>query len=163
MDKKNIDKNKRKQVLWSISRNEKIEHSVGFYVLLLLLMSLLLLFSIWQKNILFGIFVIMVVGVIFFLSSSDSEVDDFIIDEDGIKINKETKYAYDEFRHFDIYKFSEDNYELFFVFKGRMKTMLRMRIWKRDVDEILSILSDRLPRVKTEPSFLDTLSKIVGI
>lgn len=128
------------------------------------IMTLLLLVALWQKNFLFGIFVILATGTILFLSQQLPETYSFSLTKDRLVIgDNESEYEYEKFRHFDIYEFSEGDFEIFFVFKERFKPILRVRIWKGDKEKIENFLSQKLSRKKTDPSLLDILSKIVGI
>jgi len=149
---------------WEIKRSEERQRSGLFYLVVLGAMVLLLLVALWQKNFLFGVFVIIATGTILFLSQQLPETYSFSLTNNSLVIgDNESEYEYSRFRHFDIYEFSEGDYELFFVFKERLRPILRVRIWKGDREKISQFLLEKLPRKKTEPSFLDILSKIVGI
>lgn len=150
-------------ISWEIERLHNGGKGDWFYFTVLALMSLLLLFAVWQKNFLFGVFVILAVGTIFFLSMQRQQTYAFHLDDRGLLVAKETFYEYDRFRHFDIYEFSDEEYEIFFVFKEKLRPILRIRIYKSDRKKIADFLSRKLPQKKTEPSLLDIFSKIVGI
>ena len=132
-------------------------------MILLVAMALLLLYSIWQHDILFGIFIVLAVGTIIFLSGQEPHHDTFTITDHAIKIGDEATYDISRFSHFDLYEFSNDDWELFLVFRERFRPMLRIRIYKRDSERITQRLREQLPRRKTDPSLLDILSNIVGI
>lgn len=151
-------------ISWQIKRSDEHQRSGWFYLTVLGIMTLLLLVALWQKNFLFGIFVILATGTILFLSQQLPETYSFSLTKDRLVIgDNESEYEYEKFRHFDIYEFSEGDFEIFFVFKERFKPILRVRIWKGDKEKIENFLSQKLSRKKTDPSLLDILSKIVGI
>lgn len=161
MDEKNTAPEK---ISWEIKRIEEKHRSVWFYIVLLAIMTGLLLIALLQKNFLFGVFVIIAAGMVLFLSHQPPQTYSFSLTQDGLVIgDNESEYTYDQFKHFDIYEFSHDDYELFFVFKERLRPILRIRIWKGDKEKIDNFLSQKLKRKQTNPSLLDILSKIVGI
>ncbi|MFA6136362.1 MAG: hypothetical protein WC705_03360 [Candidatus Paceibacterota bacterium] len=150
-------------ISWEIKSHEEREKSQWFYFITLGVMVLLLVFSVWQKNFLFGIFIILATGTILFLSTQRPEVFLFKLSDKEISIGEETVYSYDRFNHFDIYEFGDGDFELFLVFKEKLKAILRIRIYKGDKEKIEEFLKVKLPQKKTEPSLLDLVSKIIGI
>lgn len=149
---------------WEIKRQEDRQRGDNFYFIVLAVMALLLFFSIWQKNFLFGIFVIISTGTILFLSSQRQEVFSFKLYEKKIEIGENDHiYEYDRFSHFDIYEYHENDYELLFSFKEKLKPVLRIRIYKGDREKIEEFLKTKLSQKKTEPSLLDIISKIMGL
>lgn len=151
-------------ISWTIKPHRDQPRTRSFYMALLGIMAVLLIFAIWQNNFLFGIFVIMATGTILFLSQQLPEAYSFeLTDEEIIVGDKELLYDYDRFRHFDVYEFAEDDMELLFVFKEKLKPLLRVRIYRNDKEKIVDFLRTKLPRKKTEPSILDIFSKSIGI
>lgn len=151
-------------ITWEIKTHAEREHGDWFYIIVLSATILLLIFSVWQKDFLFGVFVILAAGTILFLSTQRAEVYKFNLSQDGVAVgDKEATYPYEKFTHFDIYEYNPDENELFLVFKEKFKPLLRIRIYKGDVEKIKAFLLEKLPQKKTEPSLTDVFSKIVGI
>jgi hypothetical protein len=151
-------------ISWEIKTRPDREHNDWFYIITLSATILLLLFSVWQKDFLFGVFVILASGTILFLSTQRAEVYKFELTPKEIIIGEnENVYPYEKFSHFDIYEYNPEEIELFLVFKDRFKAILRIRIYKGDSEKIKEFISKKLPQKKTEPSMMDIFSKIVGI
>ena len=151
-------------ISWEIKRVDDHQKSDTFYFVLLGLMVLLLVFSIWQRNFLFGIFIILATGTLLFITSQRPETFSFELTEKEVIVGEEESiYEYDKFSHFDIYEYNENDYEIFFVFKEKLKPVFRARIWKGDREKIEEFLKTKLPQKKTEPSLLDIVSRILGI
>lgn len=149
---------------WEIKHKDEVDRSDYFYYVILGIMILLLGFSIWQKNLLFGIFVILATGMILFLSEQHPETYRFqLTDKELIIGNNEIEYEYKKFSHFDIYEYHESENELLLVFKEKLKPLLKIRLYRGDVEKIKEFMKTKLPQKTTEPSLLDFLSKIVGI
>ncbi|MFA6495042.1 MAG: hypothetical protein WC246_02045 [Candidatus Paceibacterota bacterium] len=149
--------------LWDIKTHTEREHGNLFYFSILAAMALLLMFAIWQNNFLFGVFVIVATGTVLYLSTRRAPVIKFICTEHELIIGDEARYPYNHLAYFDVYSFSPDDIELFFVFKKRARTMLRIPIWRGDKDKLVAFMQTKVPQHPIEPSLLDILSKIVGI
>ena len=148
---------------WKITRHKNTTRSGIFYGGILVIMILLLLFSIWQDNLLFGVFIVLAVGTILFISTQAPDLNVFKLTDKKLTIDGKTEYEYERFVHYDIHHFGEEDQEIFFVFRERLKPILRIRIHSKDEGAIEELLSQKLPRKKTEPSLIDLFSKIVGI
>ena len=107
---------------------------------------------------------IVATGIVLFLSQQQPEAYSFTLtDESFIVGDDEHSYDLSSFSHFDIFRFEDNDFELFLVPRERFKPIVRVRIWPADKERIVSFLTDILPRKKTEPSFLDIFSKFIGI
>lgn len=148
---------------WDIKANTDKEHGNLFYFSILAAMALLLIFSIWQSDFLFGVFIILATGTILYLSTRRAPTIHFALTEHELIIENETRHDYNHLAYFDVYSFSPDDIELLFVFKKRARTMLRVPIWRGDKDQIVTFLQTKVPQHPIEPSLLDILSKIMGI
>ena len=148
---------------WDIKTHADKEHGNLFYFSILAAMALLLIFSIWQNDFLFGVFIVLATGTILYLSTRRAPTAHFALTEHELIIENETRHDYNHLAYFDVYSFSPDDIELFFVFKKRARTMLRIPIWRGDKDQITAFLQTKVPQHPIEPSLLDILSKIVGI
>lgn len=158
------EKTDQRQIVWEIKTHADRQRGNVFYIVVLSVTALLLLFSIWQKDFLFGVFVILASGTVLFLSAQKPETYKFKLAPNEAVIGEgESVYPYSKFSHFDIYEFGSQESELFLVFKERIKPILRMRIYKADTEKIREFLSEKLPQKKTEPSIIDIFSKMVGI
>lgn len=151
-------------IVWEIKSHDHKDRSNKFYTITLSLTVLLLLFSIWQKDFLFGVFVILASGTVLFLSAQKPENYKFKLTEDAVVIgDNENDYPYRRFTHFWIHKYSPEEHELFFVFKEKFRPILRIRVFSKDEEKIKEFLSRHLAMKETEPSILDVFSKIVRI
>lgn len=152
-------------ITWEIPSHEHKERGFGFFVWIIAAMIVLLLFSIWQKNFLFGIFIILASGTLLFLSSQHPDTHEFSLTPSHIVFgNYQDSYSYDEFSHFNVQEFSSDDIEIFFAFKHKNRNPIHMRIYKRDREKIIAILREKkLPQRDIEISLFESISKILGI
>ena len=149
---------------WEIKHKEDDEKGNKFYIILFGVMIILLGFSVWQRNFLFGVFVILATGLVLFLSNQRPENVKFQLTDKEIIIGEnESEYEYTKFTHFDIFEFNENDHELLLAFKEKYKPILRIRMYRGDIERVKDFLKTKLPNKLIEPSLLDFLTKIVGI
>ncbi len=150
---------------WDIPAHREQERTGTFYAIVFAAMVLFLLFAIWQKDFLFGVFVILATGTVLFLSSQQANVHTFTMTDSHIIMgDHESSYEYTHFTAFDLYEFSPDDVELFLVFREKLRPMLRIRVYRADRAKIQEILiGKKIVQKKIEPSLIDIFSKIVGI
>lgn len=149
---------------WTTTRVKETKKSGMFYGILMGIMVILLAISIWQNNLLFGVFIILAVGTMLFIAGQPSQQYRFAITPKGIHIgDEEIEHPFDRLSHFDIYEYADGDKELFIMPKERFRTLIHMRIHPQDQETIISILTQKIPQKTIEPSLLDILSKVVGI
>ena len=152
-------------ITWEIPSHEHKERGFGFFVWIIAAMIILLLFSIWQKNFLFGIFIILASGTLLFLSLQHPDSHEFSLTSSHIIFgNYQDSYSYDELSHFNIQEFSNDDREIFFALKNKNRAPIHMRVYKGDREKIVAILREKkLPQKDIEISLFESVSKILGI
>ncbi len=150
---------------WSIPTHEHREREFSFFVWIIAGMIILLLFSIWQKNFLFGIFVILATGTVLFLSLQHPETHEFSLTPSHIIFgNYQDEHSYDELSHFHIQEFSSDDIEIFFAFRDKKRAPIHMRVYKGDKEKIVAILREKkLTQKEIEISLFESVAKILGI
>jgi len=151
-------------ISWTIAVGKNTTRSGGFYVIALVLMALLLLFAVWQKNFLFGIFVILASGTLMFLSHSTAQEYSFALTDEGLIVgDAESVHRYEKFSHFDIHVFSDEDIELLLAPRQRLKPIMRVPLFADDIEEITSFLKNHLSHKEIEFPFLDLLAKRLGM
>lgn len=150
---------------WKITAHEERERTGRFYTVFFVILALLIVFAVWQKSFLFGIFILLAAGTILFLSGQRADVLSFRLTDTHLVLgNRESEYPYTSMHYYDLHSFSDTDRELFIVFKEKFRPLLRIRYYKGDEEKIQDILAlKNIPRRTIEPSFLDIFSKIIGI
>ncbi len=152
-------------ILWEIPSHEHQLRGFGFFVIVLTIMVILLLFSIWQKNFLFGMFTIIATGMALYLSVQNPDIHTFSLNQKSIVFgNYKKTYSYEEFAYFDVQEFSDTDIEIFFAFKDKQRLPIHLRIHKADQDAIISLLKEKkLTEKDIDISLFDSISKLLGI
>jgi len=141
---------------------------VSWYWLSLIAAIILFAVAIWQKNFLFGVFVVLAWVVVIKLADRPPLIWDFKIDEEGISIGLfkgeagENKfYPYSDIDYFDIHEGNGDYKGLALKFKSRLSPILKINIRPEEEEKIKAFLLKFLKQKTIEPSLLDSISRLI--
>jgi ABC-type bacteriocin/lantibiotic exporter with double-glycine peptidase domain len=118
----------------------------------------LILISLFQKNFLLVIFLILAELIIIMWAKQIPRTIDFKIDEDGIHCGKLKSYLYEELDGFCMEKDNEEAGELILKTQSTLNPFVKINIFTKDQENINNILKNFLDEVEYEESFSDKLS-----
>jgi hypothetical protein len=147
---------------WTAPEFEYREKSVSWYWTSIICAAAVIAFAIWERNFLFGIFTI-IAEMLFIAWGNEMPADaNLTLTERDFSINDAKHYQTKLFESFSINEQNEDWDELFFTFKTKLRTPLRVLLPKEKVEEVRANLRPILREIEFEPSLLDSLEKIIG-
>lgn len=153
---------------WQAPEFEYYRKDVSWYWLSLIVSIILLALSIWQKNFLFAVFIIIAWLVIVYSVSRPPIIWSFKIDEKGIGINLSSNdpasvkfYPYSEIEGFDIHPASEQYKELVLKVKSRLSPYLKINITANDEEKIKNFLLKYISKEEYNSSLADSFSKLI--
>ncbi len=151
------------ELRWQAPEYEYREKGVSWYWISMIVAVIILGAAIWQKNFLFGFFVVTAEILILAWANREPPLIEFVLNEKGFSIGSEKSYAYAELESFSIDNFGETDWpSLFFQFHRKLKPPLKARIPKDRLAEIEKALKTVLAQVQHEHSMLDTLEEFIG-
>lgn len=118
--------------------------------------------AVWQKNFLFGFFV--VVAEILVLAWADKKPKTLTLraDEHGIEIVGHKRYGWKNFEMFSVDENEGGEYpQLVFVQKGMFRFPVKMGVPKTERPDVESHIETFVARGEHEPSFLDDLERFL--
>ena len=151
------------EIKWQAPEFEHREKRVSWYVFSLIIAVIVIGVAVWQKNFLFGFFV--VVGEILIIAWANKEpaVIDFKLREESIDLGGIKSYSYADFENFCVENREEKKFcSIFYSFKSRLKPKLKISAPNSKISEIRKFLSEYLPEIEYEPSLLDLLEEFIG-
>ncbi len=155
-------------ISWQAPEFEYYRKDVSWYWLSLIVSIILLALSIWQKNFLFAVFVVIAWIVIVYSANRLPNVWNFKIDEKGIEISlPRTKdnqkiYPYSEIEGFDIHPASDQYKELVLKVKSKSSPYLKINFPAADQEKITEFLQKYIPKEEYNESLADSFSKLIG-
>lgn len=153
---------------WQAPEYEYQPKDISWYWISLIIGIILIALAIWQKNLLFAIFIVIAWLVITSIANRFPTVWEFKINEKGINIalSKEESgakfYPYAEIEGFDIHSGGEDYQELVLKIKSKFSPYLKINIHSADEEKIRDFLLKILPEEEYNPSLADSFSKLIG-
>jgi len=154
-----------RQISWRAPEFEYHEKSAAWYWTTVLIALIILAFALWQKNFLFGVFVIIAEILLIIWANKKPDVVEFVVGEKGILINNKRNYSYGELESYSVDEESDPDFtRIVFKPKHRTRVRLEMVIPKAQADEVLDFLADEtpgLPEMDYEVTFLDALERFL--
>jgi len=152
------------EINWEAPEFEYRPKDILWYWTTIVLAVLLLALAIWQKNFLFGVFIVISEILVLIWGSAEPQILEFKINPDGIFIGKNKFYSWDKILNFS---FNESILEGFNVlklnFKGGFLGGIFVLLPANLVEQVKNFLvSQKLEEVEYEEHFFDTLQKFLG-
>lgn len=131
----------------------------------MILALLILVFAIWQKNFLFGFFIVAAETLLISWGNRKPDIVDFKIDEKGLYI-KEKFYPFTQIRGFansEMEATDKEYMETYIFFKNNFKFKTEIRWPKTDDEKIRAALRLKLKEYEYTPSWIDIAERILRI
>ena len=147
-------------IKWTATEFEYQERGVGWYYLMVIAGAVLILFSVWQRNFLFAIFIILAVAMAFAWSREKPAMHNITVGDDGVEIINVKKFPMSDFSGFATREGRQgepDWGKLVLRFKGRFKLPLQLPVPQGNIAQIKELLSRHLSEVEYEESLTEEL------
>jgi len=151
------------KIEWEAPEFSYRQKNLSWYWLSIIASVVIIGFSIWQKNFLFGFFVVIAEVLVLTWSSRQPREIAFELSDRGLEIDKLTLHAYADFENFSIETdFDPDWPDIYLVFKSKIKPTLRIKAPKDRLAEIQKAFSSALPQAKHERTLMEAVERIIG-
>lgn len=120
--------------------------------------------SVWQKNFLFSFFILMAEILVLRWGNQPPRTMDFVLTEKELTIGDEKFYPLSEFKSFNMEKdeFNDDDWiDVNLFFHAKVKPSLKIRTPKEESHNVEKALLMVLPKVEWEPSFIETIERLL--
>jgi hypothetical protein len=152
------------KIRWKAPEFRYYPKTAGWYYWSIFITLIFLAFTIWQKNFLFGFFIVVAETLIISWSSKKPALLDFALDEKGLTIGAQKSYSYTELKGFAKTDMDQDGSsytELILYFKPRIRNTLLILVPREKYEEIRAALEEKLPETEAELPLLDALGRII--
>lgn len=125
----------------------------------------ILAFAVWQKNFLFGFFIVAAESLLISWGNREPETVDFKIDDKGLYI-KEKFYPFTQitgFANSELEASDKDYIETYIFFKNNLKFKTEIRWPKTDDEKIRTALRLKLKEYEYTPTWIDIVERILRI
>jgi hypothetical protein len=145
-----------KEIRWRSPEFEHYEKGPTWYWLTIIITIILVAFSLWQRNFLFAVFIVIAALVIINWGKKTPREIEFKLDQRSLVIDANKVYPYEILAGFTI----RDS-ELILRRKSRLNPYVKILIPERDRERIKSFLIQHLPEIEYEESLTDHISKLL--
>jgi hypothetical protein len=144
---------------WQAPEYERTERTASWYLWSILGATLLVIIALWQKNILFALFVILAEGVLLLMGREKSPLRLYHLDESGLSLDNKQVRAYPQMLYFSFFDFSERYVELIIRPTERFHFYTRVLLPRERVQEVQAFLEPRVHAFEYRPTMADILAR----
>ncbi|MEK9180567.1 MAG: hypothetical protein AAB897_04105 [Patescibacteria group bacterium] len=149
------------EIRWSAPEFEERPKGVSWYWLSIIVAVIILGLAVWQRNFLFGFFVVLAEILVLVWGNRQAEIVNFSVTEKGIAIADRKNHLYSELENFSVNDAEGELADIFLRFKSRLKPSLKIRVPKSKLGEVRGVLGSALREVEHQHSLLDALEEFL--
>jgi hypothetical protein len=150
-------------ITWEAPEFELREKDVSWYWISIIVASVIIAFAVWQKNFLFGFFIVIAEILFVLWGNQTPRAVPFTITEKGIDIDYGRKfYPLALLESYSVNPLDDDWTELIFLFRSKVKTPLKIIFPENSLEEFRKNLKTTLKEVEHQPTLLDSIERLIG-
>lgn len=153
----------KKELSWTAPEFEYHHKTISWHWILIIAAGLLILFSLWQKNFLFAVFVAIAATLIIKWGHREPRYINFRLTGEGLEINKEQQ-VYDNFAGFATHPVHGQDEALSYLIlrrKHRLGAYLKVLAPTKLIEDVRILANKYLPEIEYEESLSDHLSRFL--
>ncbi|MEK7464772.1 MAG: hypothetical protein AAB617_03290 [Patescibacteria group bacterium] len=150
------------EINWRAAEYEHVRKSEAWYLFIIVASVTLIIFSLFQRNFFFAIFVVLASLMIIAFGRRKPQVFDFKINTEGVAIGKKITYHYDQLQGFSIRNRPGRLDELIIRRKTPFNPFVRIPLDSKIASKARELLKDKLPETVHEDSLLELLGEWLG-
>ena len=154
--------NENRKIIWHAPEFKYQSKDISWYWLTIIAAGILFLISLWQKNLLFVIFIIIAETMLVIWAKDLPRNLQFKLDKKGVHIGKIKSYQYEELNGFHIIEDTDETGELILKTKNKLHPYEKILIASKDIPEIKAFLKNHLEEIDYEESLSDGISRMIG-
>ncbi len=146
---------------WEAPEFEHRPKDISWYWLSIIIATIALGIAIWQKNFLFGFFIVIAEILLLVWGGREPRIIKFVLSDKGLTINGKKFYSLSDILNFSIEETGDDSWAIIILrFRRRFAALSRVIAPRAQVAEIKKHLAAAaVPETEHEESFIETLQK----
>ncbi len=149
------------QMTWEAPEYEYREKGPSWYWSSIIVAALCVAFAVWQRNFLFGFFVIVAEILFIIWGNRAPRTVSFMLTETNFVIGNEKNRLLKEFETMSIDPLGTDWNEIVFTFHAKLKTPFKILVPESRIAEFRDRMKTLVKEVPHEPTFLDAIEKLL--
>lgn len=148
------------QIDWQAPEYEFREKGVSWYWISIIVAAVIVAFSVWQRNFLFGVFIVIAEILFLVWGSHMPRIVSFSLTETALSVPGKI-HLLKEFEAMSIDDLGNGWTELILYTRARLRTPLKVLLPENRTDELRKALAPTLREVPYEPTLLDAIEKLL--
>jgi len=149
------------EITWEAAEFEYREKTVSWYWISIIIAALIIAFSVWERNYLFGFFIVIAEILFIVWGNQPPATIAFTLDEQELAIGGKKFYPLKSFEAMSVGPMDEHWSEVVFHSRGRLKTPIKVIVPSETIEALRANLKTILKEVPYEPTFLDSIEKLL--
>ena len=149
------------EITWYAPEFEYREKDVSWYWMTIIVAALIIAFSVWERNFLFGFFIVIAEILVIAWGNREPAEIEFVLNDNGISVGSHKFHSLKEFESWSTEEVADDFAELGFNFRAKLRTSLKVLVPQELVPEIRSHLKLILREVEHQTSLIEAIEKIL--
>lgn len=151
------------EIKWTAPEYEHRPKDVSWFWISIIIAVVLLAAAVWQKNFLFGFFIVVAEMLLLVWGNREPREVGFLLSEKGLTVDGKKFYAWGEIRDWSAEEPGDSGWgDLLLNFNTRLKPDIRVLVPKSRFPEVKNALAEKAPETEREESVVDALQKFLG-
>src|ERR1700733_6944474 len=140
------------EITWEAPEFEYHEKDISWYWITIIVAALIIAFSVWERNFLFGLFIVIAEILVIMWGSQEPRMVAFVLNDSGIEVGEHKFHALKEFESWSAIEIDNGWADLVFNFRAKLKVPLKVIVPHDMLDDIRKNLKTVLREVEHETS-----------
>ncbi len=149
------------EITWEAPEYEYREKTVSWYWISIIVAAVIIAFSVWQKNFLFGLFVVVAEMLFIVWGNRPPRTLRFAITESELMVEGGKTYLFKDLESMGVDPLDDEWTELVFFSRAKFKTPLKILFPQARLAELREHTKTVLKEVPYEPTLIDSIEKLI--
>jgi hypothetical protein len=147
---------------WTAPEFAYRERDVSWYWISIIIAAAMVAFAVWQRDFLFGLFVVVAEMLAIVWANRTPRMIAFTLTERDFVVGEQKHYLVNDFETFSIDDADDIFVGLILHPKGKLRTPVFVFLPATDVPAVRKNFTGILREIEYQPTFIDSLEKIIG-
>jgi hypothetical protein len=148
-------------ISWEAPEFEYREKGVSWYWITIIIAACIIAFSVWEKNFLFGFFIVIAEILVIAMGNQEPRTISFHLTDQNLEIGDHKFHSLKEFESWSADEIGGGFVEMAFNFHARLKIPLKILAPETALDEIRKNLKPVLREIEHEITFIEAIEKLL--
>ncbi len=149
------------EIVWDAPEFEYRHKEVSWYWLSIIAAAVIITFSVWDKDFLFGFFIVIAEILFIVWGNRAPRVVTFTLNDNEIDIGGYKSYSLKEFESWSVDSNGEEWADVAFYFRSHLRPSLSLIVPEEKLPELRANLKTILKEIEHQPTLIDSIEKFL--